>query len=163
MVLKRSAFCPVGDCGCRVETRDRYGLVPIAGHSVWSLGNVRSQAWIDDRLDDPLSTHALLSAITQFAAWLGLVPRQHSTGGKDQLLGISKRGDTDLRTRLVHGAHAALLQPSGNPKSDRQSPWIVELPSRKPGHVTAVANRMARIAWAILTTNQPCRTEEAMA
>ena len=94
-----------------------------------------------------------------FAAWLGLVPRQHSTGGKDQLLGISKRGDIYLRTRLVHGARSVLLQRSRNPKSDRQSQWIVELPSRKHGHVTAVAlaNRMARIAWAILTTNQPCR------
>jgi len=65
----------------------------------------------------------------QFAAWLGLVPRQYSTGGKERLLGISKRGDTYLRKLLVHGARATIRWVGL--KTDRRSQWIRQLVERR--------------------------------
>jgi len=84
-----------------------------------------------------------------FAASLGLTPRQHSTGGRDRLLGISKRGDSYLRTLLVHGARA-VLRYAGD-KDDNLSHWIRQLAERKHPNVAvvALANKTARIAWAI--------------
>ncbi|MDR5902465.1 IS110 family transposase [Halomonas icarae] len=84
-----------------------------------------------------------------FAASLGLTPRQHSTGGRDRLLGISKRGDSYLRTLLVHGARAVLRCSDG--KEDNLSHWVRKLAERKHANVAivALANKTARIAWAI--------------
>ncbi|MBZ5876240.1 IS110 family transposase [Chromohalobacter israelensis] len=84
-----------------------------------------------------------------FAASLGLTPRQHSTGGRDRLLGISKRGDSYLRTLLVHGARAVLRYTEG--KEDNLSHWVRQLAERKHTNVAviALANKTARIAWAI--------------
>ena len=84
-----------------------------------------------------------------FAASLGLTPRQHSTGGRDRLLGISKRGDSYLRTLLVHGARAVLRYTEG--KEDNLSHWIRQLAERKHVNVAviALANKTARIAWSI--------------
>ena len=86
------------------------------------------------------------------AAWLGLVPRQHSTGGKDRLLGISKRGDVYLRQLLIHGARSVLRV--AERKDDPLSRWATALKTRRHSNVAAVAlaNRLARIAYAILTT-----------
>ena len=83
-----------------------------------------------------------------FAAWLGLVPRQHSTGGKSRLGRISKQGNGDLRRLLVGGAMAALFRA----KDWRNDPWLAALRQRKPTMVTAVelANKMARAVWALL-------------
>jgi transposase len=108
----------------------------------------------------PLTATALIAAVgdvgifkngRQFAAWLGLVPKQHSTGGQSHLLGISKRGDSYLRKLLIHGARATLrwvkLQ------TDRRSQWIRELLKRRGWDRTAVAvaNKNARIVWALLS------------
>ncbi|WP_311945734.1 IS110 family transposase [Halomonas piscis] len=84
-----------------------------------------------------------------FAASLGLTPCQHSTGGRDRLLGISKRGDSYLRTLLIHGARAVLRYAKG--KEDGLSYWVRQLAERKHVNVavTALANKTARIAWAI--------------
>lgn len=84
-----------------------------------------------------------------FAASLGLTPRQHSTGGRDRLLGISKRGDRYLRTLLVHGARAVLRYTEG--KEDNLSHWVRQLAERKHVNVAviALANKTARIAWSI--------------
>jgi transposase len=84
-----------------------------------------------------------------FAASLGLTPRQHSTGGRERLLGISKRGDSYLRTLLVHGARAVVRYTGG--KVDNLSHWIRQLTERKHVNVAvvALANKTARIAWAI--------------
>ncbi|MEH6643588.1 IS110 family transposase [Vreelandella glaciei] len=84
-----------------------------------------------------------------FAASLGLTPRQHSTGGRDRLLGISKRGDSYLRTLLVHGARAVLRYTEG--KEDNLSHWVRQLAERKHTNVAviALANKTARIAWSI--------------
>lgn len=82
----------------------------------------------------------------EFAAWLGLVPRQTGTGGRVRLLGISKRGDKYLRTLLIHGARAVLA----NSKSPPQ--WLTELLQRRPKNVAvvALANKMARTIWALM-------------
>ena len=87
------------------------------------------------------------------SAALGLVPRQHSSGGKDVLLGISKRGDRYLRSLLAHGARAVLIQ-SGN-KDDRLSRWVNRLKAERGINraTIALANKMARIGWAILAHN----------
>ena len=86
----------------------------------------------------------------QLAAWLGLVPRQHSTGGRTRLLGISKRGDRYLRFLLIQGARAALRIAAR--RSDRRSRWAVRLEERRGTNIAAVAmaNKNARTAWAIL-------------
>jgi transposase len=85
------------------------------------------------------------------AAALGLTPRQHSSGGKDRLLGISKRGDAYLRCLLVHGARSAMR--TVKDKDDRLSRWIINLQARRHANVVAVAmaNKMARMAWVIMT------------
>lgn len=82
----------------------------------------------------------------EFAAWLGLVPAQVGTGGKVRLLGISKRGDTYLRTLLIHGARAVLLH------AKEKGKWLEELGKRRPPNVVivALANKMARTIWAML-------------
>ena len=84
-----------------------------------------------------------------FAAWIGIVPRQESTGGKQKLGPISKRGDQYLRRILVVGAHAVLKRARHQPE---KYPWVTRLLERKPFRVVAVAvaNKMARVAWALL-------------
>jgi len=86
------------------------------------------------------------------SASLGLVPAQHSSGGKPRLLGISKRGNGYLRSLLVHGARAVLRQAERQGKTDRLSLWALRLKEKK-GHnkaVVALANKMARMGWVIL-------------
>jgi transposase len=107
----------------------------------------------------PLTASALVGALgdgkafskgRDFAASLGLTPRQHSTGGKDRLLGISKRGDGYLRKLLVHGARAVLRHATH--RDDALSQWLNELKDRKHVNVVtvALANKTARIAWAVV-------------
>lgn len=82
----------------------------------------------------------------EFAAWIGLVPKQTGSGGKVNLLGISKRGDTYLRTLLIHGARSVLTHVK------EPGPWVEQISKRRPPNVVivALANKMARIIWAIL-------------
>ncbi len=86
----------------------------------------------------------------QMSAWIGLVPRQHSSGGKQTLLGISKRGDTYLRTLLIHGARAAVA--AAKRKQDARSRWITALAERRGANIAAVAlaNKNMRILWALI-------------
>lgn len=97
----------------------------------------------------------------EFAAWLGLVPKQYSTGGKARLLGISKRGNIYLRKILVHGARAAVLRI----KRDRApiGAWMNALESRAPRNVliVAMANKLARIAWAVLSSGEEYRAQHS--
>ena len=97
----------------------------------------------------------------EFAAWLGLVPRQNSTGGKARLGGISKRGDRYLRRLLVNSAHTVLLCS----KAAKTDPWITSLLGRKPRLVAAVAlaNKTARVAWAIMSRQDTYRHVAAVA
>ena len=102
----------------------------------------------------PLTATALVSTATdlssfesgrQFAAWLGLTPRQTGTGGKTRQLGISKRGDPYVRTMLMHGARAVIAR-------SQRSGWIERLLLRRPYSVVvaALANKLARTVWAVL-------------
>ncbi len=106
----------------------------------------------------PLTASALVASIgdaknfdngRQFAAWLGVVPRQHSSGGKPTLLGMSKRGDAYLRTMLIHGARSVIYR--ATQKADPDS-WLVKLTTRRNKNVAAVAmaNKTARTVWALL-------------
>ena len=116
----------------------------------------------------PISATALVAAVgdakqfstaRQFAAWLGLVPSQHSSGGKERLGSISKKGDTYLRTLLIHGARAALS--ASTDKTDKRSLWAQQVQCRRNPNIAtvALANKNARIIWAILSRGesyQPC-------
>jgi transposase len=89
------------------------------------------------------------------AAWLGLVPRQHSTGGRERLLGISKRGDVYVRQLLIHGARAVMRWVER--KEDATSRWASALKSRRHTNiaVVAMANKIARVAYAVMRTGKP--------
>ena len=86
----------------------------------------------------------------QMAAAIGITPKQHSSGGKDRLLGISKRGDVYLRTLMIHGARAVVAR--AKHKDDRLSRWVTGIATRRHPNVAAVAlaNKTARMAWAML-------------
>jgi transposase len=114
----------------------------------------------------PVTATALIAAIgnggafhkgREFAAWMGVVPREHSTGGKQKLLGISKRGNSYLRRLFVQGARAVLQQRTK--QSSGLSTWLAQLTSRTHRNVAAVAlaNKLARIAWAVLAKNEQYR------
>jgi transposase len=116
----------------------------------------------------PITASALVASVgdaknfangRQMAAWLGLVPRQHSSGGKPTLLGISKRGDSYLRTLLVHGARSVVRYAEGktNPAAD----WLKSLLARRNTNVAvvALANKNARIAWALLAHDREFRSD----
>lgn len=87
----------------------------------------------------------------QFGAWIGLTPKQHSSGGKTKLSGITKRGDTYLRTLLIQAAKSAVF--TAHRRSDRLSSWITQLRDRSGWQVASVAlaNKNARILWALMT------------
>lgn len=116
----------------------------------------------------PLTASALVASIgdaksfknaRQLAAWLGLVPRQHSTGGKERLLGISKRGDTYLRTLLIHGARSVLV--SLKRRAAAADGWLARLVQRRNPNIAAVAlaNKNARIVWALLAHGRDYRSD----
>jgi transposase len=107
----------------------------------------------------PIIATALVAAVgdakhfangRQMSAALGLTPKQHSSGGKERLLGISKRGDAYLRCMLIHGARAVVRTAAG--KSDRLSEWVMHLATTRHPNIAAVAlaNKTVRIAWALL-------------
>lgn len=108
----------------------------------------------------PMIATALLAAVgnaehfangRQMAASFGLTPKQHSSGGKDRLLGISKRGNAYLRSLLIHGARSTVY--AAKHKEDRLSQWVKSIAERRHPNIAAVAlaNKTARIAWAMLT------------
>jgi transposase len=114
----------------------------------------------------PLIATAIVAAISnghafengrQFSTWLGLVPRQNSSGGKSRLLGISKRGDPYLRTLLIHGARSVVYR--AKTKSDKRSLWINDKQQRlgTSKACVAVANKNARIIWSLIAREQEYR------
>ena len=92
-----------------------------------------------------------------FAAWVGIVPRQYSTGGKQKLFGISKRGNIYLRRMLIHGARAVLFRVKY--ETGGFGPWVHRLAQRAPRNkvVVAIANKLARMAWAVLSSGKDYR------
>ena len=138
---------------------------------IWHRANVLSRKLEAIPGIGPLTASALTASIgeakifangRQLAAWLGLVPKQHSTGGKTNLQGISKRGDPYLRTLLVHGARAVILRAERN--LNDQS-WLRRLIGRCNKNVAAVAlaNKNARIVWALLAKDERIRPDYATA
>jgi transposase len=114
----------------------------------------------------PVTATAIIAAIGNgaafkkgrgFSAWLGIVPGEYTTGGKQNLLGISKRGNSYLRRLLVQGARAVLQQSAK--QSSGLSTWLAQLSTRTHSNVTAVAlaNKLARMAWAVLAKNEAYR------
>lgn len=111
----------------------------------------------------PVIATALIAAVDDgqhfssgraLAAWIGLVPRQYTTGGKPRLGGIGKRGNQYLRRQLIHGARSVLIRISA--RSDRRAKWAQELLVRA-GHnktLVAIANKTARMAWALLRSRE---------
>jgi transposase len=99
----------------------------------------------------------------EFSAWLGLVPKQHSTGGKPKLLGISKRGNQYLRRLFIHGARSVLTH--ARRESHPLGKWMNDLETRVHRNVAvvALANKLARIAWAVLFSGEPYRLATAKA
>ena len=113
----------------------------------------------------PITASALVATVgdarnfdngRQLAAWLGVVPRQHSSGGKPTLLGMSKRGDAYLRTMLIHGARSVIFR--ATQKADPRS-WVFKVAMRRNKNVAAVAlaNKNARIVWALLAHDREFR------
>ena len=100
----------------------------------------------------------------QFAAWLGLTPQQQSTGGKTRLGGISKQGDRYLRRLLVVGATAAVIRHTKD-KPTPMATWIRTLIEKKPFRLVSVAlaNKLARIAWVLLTRKETYRPQQLAA
>jgi transposase len=134
---------------------------------VWHRENEASRRLAEIPGLGPITASAIVATVgdarefkngRQLAAWMGLVPRQHSSGGKQTLLGISKRGDSYLRTLMIHGARAVIrfaenkAQPEG---------WLKKLMARRNKNVAAVAlaNKNARIVWALLTKDQMFRPD----
>ena len=138
-------------------------------------------AWCDERIDahakdnaavktaasllgiGPVTASAVVATVgdfkqfkngAQFGAWIGLTPRQRSSGGKNNLGGITKRGDTYLRTLLIQGAKSAVM--TAHRRQDRISNWVVSLRERSGWQkaVVALANKNARILWAVMTRGQ---------
>ena len=115
----------------------------------------------------PLTASALVASIAdarsfkngrQVAAWLGLVPKQDSSGGKPKLLGMSKRGDTYLRTLLIHGARSAIVAAL---RKEKPNVWLTGLLGRRHPNVAAVAlaNKNARTIWALLAHEREFRPD----
>ncbi|MCX7218300.1 MAG: IS110 family transposase [Burkholderiales bacterium] len=148
-----------------IETlRERWDMLSTLDHQVADIER-RLQTWMkEDQASQDIAAIPGVGLITatavvatvgnanvftsgrQFAAWLGIVPGQTGTGGKVRLLGISKRGDTYLRTLLIHGARSVLEH------SKEPSAWLQGINLRRPKNVVvvALANKMARTIWAIL-------------
>ena len=115
----------------------------------------------------PITASAIMASVgdarefksgRQMAAWMGLVPRQHSSGGKQTLLGISKRGDVYLRTLLIHGARSVIRFAESRAKPDG---WLRQIMDRHHKNVAAVAlaNKNARIVWALLAKDMMFRPD----
>ena len=134
---------------------------------VWHRENEASRKLAEIPGLGPITASAIVATVgdarefkngRQLAAWMGLVPRQHSSGGKQNLLGISKRGDTYLRTLMIHGARAVIRFAEN--KAEPES-WLRKLMARRNKNVSAVAlaNKNARIVWALLANDRTFRPD----
>lgn len=138
---------------------------------VWHSENAASRKLAQIPGIGPITASALVASIgnarnfengRQLAAWLGLVPRQNSSGGKQTLLGISKRGDTYMRTLLIHGARAVIRV--AERKAAHAGSWLAGVMGRRNKNVAAVAlaNKNARIVWALLAQDRDYKADYGM-
>lgn len=134
----------IGTLERRIHAQHRSSETSRRLETIPGIGVIGATA-IEATVTDP----AVFRSGRDFAAWIGLVPREDSTGGKQRLGHISKQGDRYLRRILIVGAHAVLKQARAHPD---KYPWLVQLLARRPAKVVAVAlaNKMARIAWVLL-------------
>lgn len=184
VLMKRLA--EIGTAGLPVSERTRRLIEELRAE--WSALDQRIRAYDDEfaavTREDPqarrlasipgigvINASALLAAIgdasaftkgRDLAAWLGLTPRQHSTGGRTRMLGISKRGNRYLRKQLIHGARAALPHLAAKP--NRLGDWLRDLLARSHPNVVvvALAAKLARIAWALLRHEESFNQEALM-
>jgi transposase len=149
----------IRDTECNIEQLDRQIIAtskanPVASRlmTVLTIGPYAATA-IAAMVGDAKQ----FSSGRHFAAWLGLVPTQHSTGGKERIGRISKRGDSYIRRLLIHGARAAVQRVRVGQVKGR---WVAELLARRPFNIVtvALANRTARIAWAVMARGEPFRS-----
>jgi transposase len=167
-VIAREALVTIVD-----HLRDAHERINVIERKIliWHRSNDQSRRLETIPGIGPITASAIAATVTdarlfrsgrELAAWIGLVPRQNSSGGKERLGHISKKGDPYLRRLLVIGAHAVLrFARQGKPVTTK---WATSLLARKPYQVAAVAlaNKMARIAWALLTTNEVFRSQPAV-
>ena len=134
---------------------------------IWHRENEASRKLAEIPGLGPITASAIVATVgnarefkngRQLAAWLGLVPKQHSSGGKQTLLGISKRGDSYLRTLMIHGARAVIRFAE---KKSQPGGWLRKVMARRNKNVAAVAlaNKNARIVWALLTKDRMFRPD----
>ncbi len=134
---------------------------------VWHRENEASRKLAEIPGLGPITASAIVATVgdarefkngRQLAAWMGLVPRQHSSGGKQTLLGSSKRGDTYLRTLMIHGARAVIRFAANKAEPEG---WLRKLMARRNKNVAAVAlaNKNARIVWALLANDRTFRPD----
>lgn len=134
---------------------------------LWHRENAASRKLAEVPGLGPITASAIVATVgdarefkngRQLAAWMGLVPKQHSSGGKQTLLGISKRGDTYLRTLMIHGARAVIRFAE---KKAEPGSWLMKLMVRRNKNVAAVAlaNKNARIVWALLANDRIFRPD----
>ncbi len=134
---------------------------------LWHRENAASRKLAEIPGLGPITASAIVATVgdarefkngRQLAAWMGLVPKQHSSGGKQNLLGISKRGDTYLRTLMIHGARAVIR--FAESKAEPES-WLRKLMARRNKNIAAVAlaNKNARIVWALLANDRMFRPD----
>ncbi len=162
-VMARETIGELWDLFCDLDRR-----VEIFDQKIEALfkANATCQRLARIRGVGPKTATAIVAAVGEglefkngrhLAAWLGLVPRQHSSGERQVMMGISKRGDQHLRTLLVHGARSVVR--TATKKTDAMSMWINQLLERRGFNRTtvAVANKNARIIWAVLRTGEAYR------
>lgn len=152
-----------------LQEMDRQAKELEAQIQQWHRENAASRKLAEIPGLGPITASAIVATIgdarefkngRQLAAWMGLVPRQNSSGGKQTLLGISKRGDTYLRTLMIHGARAVLR--FAEAKAEPES-WLKKLIGRRNKNVAAVAlaNKNARVVWALLAHERSFRPDYA--
>ncbi len=150
-----------------LKEMDRQAKELEAQIQLWHRENEASRKLAEIPGLGPITASAIVATVgdarefrnsRQLAAWMGLVPRQHSSGGKQNLLGISKRGDTYLRTLMIHGARAVIR--FAETKAEPES-WLRKLMARRNKNIAAVAlaNKNARIVWALLANDRTFRPD----
>jgi transposase len=150
-----------------LKEMDRQAKELEAQIQLWHRENEASRKLAEIPGLGPITASAIVATVgdarefkngRQLAAWMGLVPKQNSSGGKQNLLGISKRGDTYLRTLMIHGARAVIRFAEN--KAEPES-WLRKLMARRNKNVAAVAlaNKNARVVWALLANNRTFRPD----
>jgi len=150
-----------------LKEMDRQAKELEAQIQLWHRENEASRKLAEIPGLGPITASAIVATVgdarefkngRQLAAWMGLVPKQNSSGGKQNLLGISKRGDTYLRTLMIHGARAVIRFAEN--KAEPES-WLRKLMARRNKNVAAVAlaNKNARVVWALLANDRTFRPD----